>query len=99
MGGRGFKPRLDQHSGSLNREFTQPQRRRQQERHKSAYLTMKNNRFARFARVFFHFWTFRRHSRSFHDMKRPVLQLCGRRENMMTNVQFYLLTSEVLVAI
>ena len=39
----------------LPREFTQPRRRRQQERHKFAYLTMKNNRFARFARAFFIF--------------------------------------------
>ena len=31
------------------REFMQPRRRRQQERHKFAYLTMKNNRFACFA--------------------------------------------------
>ena len=26
---------------------------------------------------FFHFWTFRRRSCSFHDVKWPVLQLCG----------------------
>ena len=38
-------------------------------------------------------------SRSFHDVKWPVLPLCGRREHMMTNVQFYLLTYEALVAI
>ena len=38
-----------------NREFTQPRRRRQQERHKFAYLTVKNNRFARFARAVFTF--------------------------------------------
>ena len=37
------------------REFTQPRRQRQQERHKFAYLTVKNNRFARFARAFFSF--------------------------------------------
>ena len=37
------------------REFTQPRRQRQQERHKFAYLTVKNNRFARFARAFFIF--------------------------------------------
>ena len=33
----------------------QPRRRRQQERQKFAYLTMKNNSFARFARAFFIF--------------------------------------------
>ena len=40
---------------SLNRELTQPWRRRQHERRKFAYLTVKNNRFARFARSFFIF--------------------------------------------
>ena len=38
-----------------NREFTQPGRRRQQEGHKFAYLIVKNNSFARFARAFFIF--------------------------------------------
>ena len=38
------------------RELKQPRRRRQQKRHKSAYLTMKNSIFARFARAFFIFW-------------------------------------------
>ena len=38
-----------------NRELKQPRRRRQQERHKFAHLTMKNNTFARFARAFFIF--------------------------------------------
>ena len=41
-------------------------RRRKQERHTFAYLTIKNNSFARLARTF---WTFRRRSRSFHDVK------------------------------
>ena len=65
-----------------NRELKQSRRRRQQKPHKFAYLTMKNSVFARFARAFF---TLR--SRSFYDVKWPVLQLCGRREHMMTNVQ------------
>ena len=43
---------------SLMRSFKQPRRRRQQERHKFAYLTMKNNSFARFARAFFIFLYF-----------------------------------------
>ena len=43
--------------------------RRQQEPRKFAYLTMKNNSFVRFARAVFHFWTFGRRSRSFHDVK------------------------------
>ena len=37
------------------REFTQPWRRREPERHKFAYLTVKNNRFACFARAVFIF--------------------------------------------
>ena len=40
------------------RELKQPRRRRQQKPHKFAYLTMKNNSFARFARAFFIFWHF-----------------------------------------
>ena len=39
----------------------------------------------------FHLLTFWRRSRSFYEVKWPVLQLCGRREHMMTNVQFCLL--------
>ena len=39
-------------------EFKEPRRRQQQERHKFAYLTMKNNSFARFARAFFIFGHF-----------------------------------------
>ena len=40
------------------RELTQPQRRRHKERHKFAYLTMKNISFARFAHALFIFWHF-----------------------------------------
>ena len=40
---------------SHNRELKQPRRRLQLERHKFAYVTMKNNSFARFARAFFVF--------------------------------------------
>ena len=43
------------YTSPLSRELKQPRRRRQQERHKFAYLTMKNNTFARFARAFFIF--------------------------------------------
>ena len=39
----------------VSRELKQPRRRRQQERHNFAYLTMKNSTFARFARAFFIF--------------------------------------------
>ena len=41
--------------------------------------------------VVFIFFTFWRRSRSFYDMKWPVLQVCGQRERMMTNVQFVFL--------
>ena len=40
------------HSTNHTRELKQPWRRPQQKRHKFAYLTMKNNSFARFARAF-----------------------------------------------
>ena len=44
--------------------------------------------------VHFSFLTFCRRSRSFYDVKWPVSQLCGRRERMMTNIQFCLLLSK-----
>ena len=39
-------------------ELKQPRRRQQHERHKFAYLTMKNSIFTRFARASFLFWHF-----------------------------------------
>ena len=45
------------------------------------------------------FFTFRWRSRSLYGVKRPVLQLCGRREHMMTNVQFCLVISKALIPI
>ena len=47
----------------------------------------------------FHLLTLWRRSRSFYDVKWPVLQLCGRRQHMMTNVQFCLLMPQALVPI
>ena len=47
----------------------------------------------------FHLLTFWRRSRSFYDVKWPVLQLFGRRQHMMTNVQFCLLMPQALVPI
>ena len=44
-----------------------------------------------------HLLTFWRRSRSFYYVKWPVLQLCGRREHMMTNVN--VLMSQALVPI
>ena len=38
----------------------------------------------------FYLCAFRSRSRSFHDVKWRVLQLYGRRENMMTNFRFFL---------
>ena len=49
---------LWQSANTGNRELKQPRQRRQQESHKFAYLTMKNNSFARFARAFFIIWHF-----------------------------------------
>ena len=60
-------------------ELKQPRRRRQQERQKFAYLTMENNSFAR---VFFIFSTLCKRPRSSHDVKWPVLLLCGRPEHI-----------------
>ena len=48
------KPDINQ----IVRELKQPRRRRQQERHKFAYLTMKNSIFARYSRAFFIFGHF-----------------------------------------
>ena len=80
---------------SNNRELKQPRRRRQQKPHKFAYLTMKNSIFARFARAFFIFWHFEDvNSRSFYDVKWHVLLSCGRREHMLTSIQFCLLMSQ-----
>ena len=45
-------------SRAVTMELKQPRRRRQQEPHKFAYLTMKNSIFARFPRAFFIFWHF-----------------------------------------
>ena len=39
----------------------------------------------------FHLLTFWRRSRSFYDVKWPVLQLCGRRQHMMTKFNFVFL--------
>ena len=75
----------------------QPWRRRQQKPHKFAYFKMKKQYFCALCTCIFHFLTFCRRSRSFYDVKWAVLQLCGRREHMMTNVQFCFLMSQALV--
>ena len=77
------------------RELKQSRRRRQQERHKFAYLTMKNNSFARLK---LHF-SFLDILQTFSFFPRgEITCFAGRREHMMTNVQFCLL-SEALVPI
>jgi len=77
---------------SNNRELKQARRKRQQVSHKFACLTVKNNSFARFARAFFIF----KHSTDVLVLRREVTCFAvvwyGRREYMMTNVQFYLLS-------
>ena len=80
------------------RELRQPRRRRQ-ERHKFAYLIVKNNSFAPFARAVFIVSDISRTFSSFYYVKRPVLQLRGRRDHVMRDVQFCLLISEALVVI
>ena len=57
---------------------------------------MKNNSFARFARAFFHFWIFGRSSCSFHEVKRPVLLLCGQREHHVQKCSISLITKASL---
>ena len=74
--------RTESTTGSL------PWPRQQQKPHKFAYLAVKNIIFARFARAFFIFWHFEDVLVLSRDVTWPVLQLCGRREHMMTNVQF-----------
>ena len=59
----------------------------------------EKQRFCTLCTCIFYFLTFRRRSRSFYDVKWPVLQLCGRREHIMTNVQFCALISEALFPI
>ena len=80
------------------KELRRPRRRPQEKFHKFAYLTMKNSIFARFARAFFIFWHFARTFSFFLRRERTCL-LCGRLEHMMTNIQFCLLMSQVLVPI
>lgn len=53
------------HANTVNRGLNQLQRG-QQECHKFAHLTMKNNSFSQFAHEF---CTLRRHSYPVHDMK------------------------------
>ena len=68
------------------RELKRPRRPGQQERHKFACLTMQTF-FACLERAFFIFV----HSQTFSSNQRPVLKLCGWRERLTTNVQFFLL--------
>ena len=72
-------------------------RRRQQERHKFSYLTLKNNSFARFARAFFsfgHLTDLLVLSTTWNDL----FCRCGRRERLMRSAQFCLLNSKALVS-
>ena len=87
-------------ASAINRELKQPQRWRQQQRLKFLYLAMKNNSFARFARVilvYVHFATILVLPTTWNDL--TVLPSCGRHEHILTNVQFCLLISEALVPI
>ena len=80
----------------VNRELKQPRRRRQQNPHKFAYLTMKNSIFARFARGFFifsHFADVLVLSTTWNDL---FCSCVDDVQHMMTNVQFCLLMSQAL---
>ena len=81
------------------RELKQARRRRQQKTPQIWIFDNKKQYFCTLCTCIFHFLTFWRRSRSFYDVKWPVLQLCGRREHKMTTVQFCLLLSQALVPI
>ena len=69
------------------RELKQPRRRRQY-----LHIWQWKTAFLYALHVHFFLLTFWRRSRSFYDVKWPVLQLPGRREHTMTNVHFCLVT-------
>ena len=79
---------------------TQPRRLRKQKHHKFAYLTMKNTSFARFACALFMFGNFVHVLALSTTCMNDLFCSCADDvSDMMTNVQFYLLTSETLVRI
>ena len=80
-----------------NRELKQPRRRRQQKR--ICIFDNIEQYFCTLCTCIFYLLTLWRRVRSFYDVKWPVLQLWGRRQHMMTNVQFCLLMSQPLVPI
>ena len=64
---------------------------------RTSQICMKNSSFARFTCTCnFHFCTFHCRSHPFHGMKWPVLQLCGRREHLMSN---FLVISKPLISV
>ena len=81
------------------RELEQPRRRRQQKPLQICIFDNEKQYFCTLCTCIFHLLTFWGRSRSFYDVKWPVLQMCGRREHMRTKVQFCLLMSQALVPI
>ena len=67
--------------------------------HKFAYLTMKNSILHALHVRFSFLDILKTFSFFLYHVKWPDLQLCGRREQTMTNIQFCLLISEALVPI
>ena len=80
-------------------ELKQPRRQRQWKPPQICIFDNEKQYFCTLCTCIFHFWIFWRRSRSFYDVKGPDLQFCGRREHMMTNVQYCLLIGEALVRI
>ena len=71
-----FRPRTE----ICNRKLKQPRR--------VCIFDNEKQEFCTLCTCIFHYWKFRRRSRSFHNVKWPVLQLRGRRTLVTKNVQF-----------
>ena len=67
------------------RELNKQPRERRQQNPQICIFDNEKQYFCTLCTCIFHLLTFWRHSRSFYDVKLPVLQLCGRRDRMMVN--------------
>ena len=65
------------------RELKQPRRQRQQKPQQICIFDNEKQHFCTLCTCIFQLLTFWRRSRSFYDVKWPVLQLCGRREHII----------------
>ena len=82
-----FGKQLAATRGMINstRELIQPRRRRQQKPPQICIFDNEKQYLCTLCTCIFHLLTFWRRSRSFYEVKWPVLLLCGRREHMMTD--------------